>query len=362
MYFYRKKTSIIIFLFLFLAPSCIDAQETLIKPTKFTPKFLVRAFSEEGTITGGVITDDFRLPLNYYRYSGVSNPDSNFIMDAKLRAQYYMLENDFEFRRDENGDYKFIGNDIPERYMIQFAANIDVRIIPQFSGPVRTPSFMGGGRVFFLIGNNKEKILSKKFKEFHNFYLGYYHYSNGQDGATLASNANLLPEFQYINANHALNVYNGSFGTNFVNFGYNYYFNHQSGSDEHWHNMNIDSEFHTNGVDPDLQGYFSRLKLALNYSIISLKPSEDPIVECEEYRRFKFHFEYRPLDTSLLPNSDFFTDISSSITYFFKLPLSTFTAWYMQAGFQGSDDYNIYLEDKNFYFQIGIATGNFIYK
>ena len=340
----------------------LQAQETIIKPTKFTPKFLVRSFSQEGTITGGVITDRVRLPLNYYRYSNVADKDSSFIMDAKLRAQYYMLENDFEFRQTGNGKYTLVRNDIPEKFMIELSSNIDIRIIPQFSGPVRTPSFMGGGRLYFLIGNNKEKILATGFKKFHNFYLGYYHYSNGQDGATLTADTQIPAEFLYINEGHALNVYNGSFGTNYVNFGYNYYFEHTAGSNAHWHNVNLDSELHTNGVDPDLEGYFSRLKLGLNYSIISLKPSQDPIVECEEFRRFKFHLEYRPLNTGLLPNHNFFSDISSSITYFFKLPLSNFTAWYLQAGYQGSDDYNIFLEDKNVYFQIGIATGNFIYK
>jgi len=349
----------------FLVGFCVadsQAQEIVIKPTKFTPKFLVRTFTAEGTITGGLITESVRLPLNYYRYSNVDNPDSNFILDAKLRAQYYMLENDFEFRRTSTGEYTLVRNKIPEKFMIELGSNIDLRIIPQFSGPVRTPSFMGGGRVFFLIGNNKEEILAEGFKKFHNLYLGYYHYSNGQDGETLAALAEIPAQFAFVNDGHALNVYNGSFGTNFVNFGYNYYFEHQAGSSAHWHNLNLDSEIHTNGFDADLEGYFSRLKLALNYSIISLKPSEDPIVECEEFRRFKFHLEYRPLDTGLLPNHNFFSDISTSISYFFKLPLSTFTAWYVQAGYQGSDDYNIYVEDRNFYFQLGIATGNFIYK
>jgi len=340
----------------------VVGQESAVKPTKFTPKFLVRTFAQEGTVTGGVITDNIKLPLNYFRYAHVDDKDSSFILDAKFRAQYYMLENDFEFTKEEDGTISFRSNNIPERYMIELSTNFDIRIIPQFSGPVRTPSFNGGGKLYFLIGNNKEKILTAGFNTFHNFYLGYYHYSNGQDGPTLASQAQLLPQFDYINANHALNVYNGSFGTNYVNFGYNYYFNHQAEGSEHWHNLNLDTEIHTNGFDADLEGYFSRLKLGLNYSIISLKPSEDPIVECEEFRRFKFHLEYRPLNTDLLPDHNFFSDISTSITYFFKFPLSNFTAWYVQAGFQGSDDYNIYVEDQNFYFQLGLATGNFIYK
>ncbi len=349
-------------LLIVLVLNSAKTQETVIKPTKFTPKFLVRTFSQEGTITGGIITDKVRIPLNYYNYSNVENPDSSFILDAKLRGHYYMLENDFEFIKTGDGEYSFKSNKIPEKYMIELSSNFDIRIIPQFSGPVRTPSFNGGGKLFFLIGNNKEKILSTGVKKFHNFYLGYYHFSNGQDGPTLASEASLLPEFQYINEGHALNVYNGSFGTNYVNFGYNYYFEHLQGENGHWHNFNLDSEFHTNGFDPNLEGYFSRLKLALNYSIVFLKPSEDPIVECEEYGRFKFHLEYRPLDTDLLPQHNFFSDISSSMTYFFKFPLSNFTAWYLQAGYQGSDDYNIYVEDKNWFVQLGIATGSFIYK
>ncbi|MBK8404854.1 MAG: hypothetical protein IPL25_12435 [Saprospiraceae bacterium] len=259
---------------------------------------------------------------------------------------------------------------------------------------MRTPSANPGFKLYYF-ADKWEKTKIKKA-----ITIGYYHLSNGQDAHPLADSVKLDPKFAYINQGKHFNRYNGNFSTNYLTFGFNLFWDKEYDtpkstkinvvSSRLLRNLNypelplsstvssfsINTELHTKNFgnsniailayEPELIGYYSFLRAGLTYKLIRTYNSEiinglAKTINQREYDRFKIYVNVALDKINKLPNYDFFSRINAEISYHMRLPYSDFVSWYAKMGFYGSDPYNIYLEDRIFYAQLGLAIGSFIF-
>jgi len=321
--------------------------ETTIDTPKIILKKLITNFSEEGTLS----------PIaNVYTYGqDLSSTSKNFIVDAKLNANYFV------FKSPDNASW----------FMTGINAKFDVRQhygTTQHSAPVRTPSFKIGGRAYYIFDSNNTSP-----KKSINAFFGFFHYSNGQDGEGLVENAeipnsianeNTLLDFDIL-GNRRFNVFNGSFSTNYIVSGVNL-FHKKSLGNHKWiyFNQNLEIEYHHKSwLDENYHGYFSRLNFNYVSKILWMtnmceKTGSNHMIE---KLRINFGLQYKPFDNDKLIPSEFnVRNFNSFLQFFYNFSNAEHTSWFTEIGYKGSDDYNVYLEDEiPFYWRLGMATGFF---
>ncbi len=225
--------------------------------------------------------------------------------------------------------------------------------------PVRTPSFMPGGTIFFPL----QKLLTEESREIRFASLAVFHHSNGQDG----------PEFQM----DTFNKYNGNFSNNYV-------------EPALWYRVRVGG---TPAAVPKFPGarnpyndYFVKLGYEINFSTaVRLKPSYGTghvtlyggIVHVTHRRdihpttRLPFNSPYwREVYRALFQMSvvtgprnrglnTFAKRLNVEGSFHRRIKSSPNTALFAAVGYYGSDPYNIYYEDSYGYIRFGISAGLF---
>jgi len=334
----------------------------------YTPRVLKRmicVLEDESTLSV--------LPYYHYLENNVGGTDSKFpfALDGNISPHFYLF--------NEEGDSKFT-----QRILIDINPQVNIRIIKdQKSAPIRTASFKPSARLHFL-----KTIPVTDHIKIRNFHLGYLHHSNGQDGKSIADEAiNDIPvELQYINDSHHFNVYNGDFALNFLTIGFDIYSYRKRPSPQpnrSWLNLVKDdtgnSKFALNSTlhlirlnynleigypETPLDGYYSYHRPSLTYKRIrNVKkyPINADDHKERELDRLSFKVSCGLGKMDLIDNFNFWTRVNAELSYHVKLPQSSNVAIMIHLGYQGSDDYNIYLEDKNIFFKLGISTSKFLY-
>ncbi len=274
-----------------------------------------------------------------------------------------------------------------------------VHLIPQFkvrifqddtsvgdiSRPVRTPSYMPGGILFLT----HEKIWNEQRKN--NHYVGFkvFHHSNGQDG----------PEF----VDNEVNVYNGNFGEQAV-FEFIYGGVHKTKptpkkvdiddyskqfkmysetSYNHLISWRVSYEYHPYNLSTE---YFRDLNLygrnRINASLDLMKISKYNtyifIPEIGHYKkirsndekekwRLSIHLNYiidqeYSTGNNIVQKEVEFLDksrINFYLSAFMPLRGSPYTALFCEAGYYGSDPYNIYFQYRMLYARFGVSLNFF---
>jgi len=314
------------------------------------------------------------LPFYHYIENSIGGTDGKFpfALDGHISPHFYLF--------NEAGESKTFNN-----IMIDINPQVNIRIIKdQESVPVRTASFKPGARLQIL----KSIPITKRIR-IRNFYIGYLHHSNGQDGNSIAADAaiDIPDEFEYINDSHHYNVYNGDFALNFITMGfdlYSYRTRPVPVTNKSWlnlsrsretgyskfamtsslHMIRINYDFEVGNPETPLDGYYSYHRPSITYKRlrnIKRYPIADNDSKERELDRFVFKMSWGFGKMDLIENYNIWTRLNTEISYHVKLPQSSNIAVMFNVGYQGSDDYNIYLEDKNLYFKLGISTGNFLY-
>ena len=80
-----------------------------------------------------------------------------------------------------------------------------------------------------------------------------------------------------------------------------------------------------------------------------------------ENDRFEYHVDIALDDISQLSGFNFFSRLNFDVTYHKRFNYSNDTAWYFKVGLRGSDSYNIYFEDKFWFYEFGVSTGKFFF-
>lgn len=335
---------ILIFIFLsigmYAQDSLVESQE-LLRPRTDNFVNLTKVFSDKSQVSF--------LGANYYNYldKDPASRDSSFNLDAHITPNYY-----FGDEIDENNNNK-------NNWLLDINVKIDIRIFKtQFSGPIRTASFKPGGRLHYshpswTRGND---INASGF--LHSIYAGFYHFSNGQDGHSSASKSLIADNdtLSYINEGHKLNVYNGSFSTNYVDVGYNLFYCHPDGLKKFHFNTNF--ELHYRGKNIEYDGFISRFNHSMEFNFIDMHRSRSRSALSEQWRTSIYtNFRYGNLDNL---DGGLERRFDVTILYSHKLPYTTTVSGFVSVGYFGSDFYNIYLEDRFVFAKAGLSIGDFI--
>ena len=312
-------------------------------------KELVKLFSEEGKISA--------LFLNQYKQLENEMNNSNYILDGYVSANYFMLDS-YGYVWDP-WLVRALDMSYADNFIIKMNMDLGLRMFYEESSPVRT-SYKPGLKIYYKLplvnrGDHVVQYVSGSFN----------HYSNGQNGETLSSNTQrMMGELpiddlqQQVNEGHTFNRFNGSFSTNYWTAGYHYnrlidsciFFNA---------NLEYQSILNDAAYEQDLEQFYSRKNVLFNCSILWTGREHGNDVE---KLRLKFHAKLALGDNSLLhPDLSWEKDVNLSATVFVRLPASANIAGFVDLGYAGSDEHNIYLEDRILYFRIGVASGYFLY-
>ena len=222
--------------------------------------------------------------------------------------------------------------------------------------PVRTPSFMPGVTLYFPL-----KYMNDKTKRIYYFSLSGFHHSNGQDGI----------EFK---ANGKVNTYNGNFSTNYIEPAF--HFRNRKylpgipkceDSLEKYRDIyaRIGYEHHI-GTAKALRSSYGdhRFNLSLGWLIVNSYCDKIFRKQVDEsYYREKYRVV---LNTTLIEGardkgmSAFEKRINVDLNYYWRIPYSPNTSFFVTAGYYGSDTYNIFYQDSYFFARAGIALGFFV--
>ena len=251
--------------------------------------------------------------------------DYNYVLTGHLVPHYYVFPKDW-------------------RVGFVITPSIRIRIMDGKSLPVRTPSYIPGGTLYFKINRDTAhyKYLS----------LAVFHHSNGQDGAPLMSDG-------------SINTYNGNFGTNYVevalNFGsqtakknryYKLGLEAHSGLLEKWDEPAYRDKFGKLRVNAKIVGtkYITRFADFINTRALKRPTSK----ETQELWRAVFE-GMLIIDPNVdLPWTQLF---NAELKIYRKIGNSPNTSWFLSGGYIGHDYYNIYFEDHYPVFRFGLAAG-----
>ena len=315
------------------------------------------------------------LPFYHYLENSIGGSTGKFpfALDGHISAHFYLFDQEDS-------------HPITKHFMIDINPQVDMRIIRvQESVPVRTPSYKPGAKLHYLksislFGNLKIK----------NFFIGYLHHSNGQDGNSIAELAkpDIRDDLEYINDSHHYNVYNGDFALNFVPVGFDLYWYKKRSTvkpNASWLNLvkndktkdskyalsstayllRFNYDIHVGNPKTPLEGYYSFYRPSIQFKMIrNVKRYPDNIQDQKESEldrlNFKVSWGFGKMD--LIENYNLLTRLNADISYHVKIPQSSNIAVMIHVGYQGSDPYNIYLEDKNIFIKLGMSTGRFLYQ
>ncbi|MBK0379889.1 hypothetical protein [Mucilaginibacter segetis] len=241
----------------------------------------------------------------------------------------------------------FILFDTPaSRFFFDVAARIKVRLLSEYGAPVKSPSYMPGGTLYFRANRDiyKPQFLS----------LSYTHHSNGIRGPTLK-------------ADGSFNRDSGKFSTNF------YSLNYTIGKRTDKENIIINRfatagiEVHAGlfgvGVAEGLTDHYGFVRLNGSYLFNIAKKYADPIDPgktekvFDNWQRIQFDVSYIADKYNDYDAFNLKKRLNIGLKYYYQLPFMQNASVVVGGGYRGQDDYNIFFEDSYGYVTIGIASG-----
>ena len=226
------------------------------------------------------------------------------------------------------------------------------------SSPIRTPSFMPGGTIYYPIGG----LLNAHSPEIKYLSLGILHQSNGQDG----------PEFSI--PGRELNHYNGNFSTNYLVPGFHFRKRYtgliqtsKNGENaKRFNNELIGSaeyEFHF-ATTVKLNSSYGNHRFNVNAGWIHMGPDKIPGGRVEagnetltEKWRVLFNGTFIAGKRDLMGLGRVERRINCEASFYWRLPHSDQSTLYAAVGYYGSDPYNIFYDQSYFFARIGFGLG-----
>ncbi len=226
------------------------------------------------------------------------------------------------------------------RLFFLFSPRVRLRLLSEYHSPVKSPSYMPGGTLFFRFTDNVDR---PKF-----FSLAYSHHSNGQEGQTLDSAGNF-------------NRDSGKFTTNFYSL--NYYFGKRKVNDTTAKSQfaYIGIELHTalfnTGFSQQLTGKYGFVRTNGSWMYDWMNDRHNTSDEYHSHQRLQVQFTYILDKVYYYGIADVQKRLNVALKYYYQFGFMDNVAFNLTAGYRGQDDYNIYFQDSYPYVAVGVAYG-----
>lgn len=302
--------------------------------------------------------------MHYADFGWVSPPVCDVGMSEQ--KQYFILSADIKPHFIFGGERMPIAIHLTPRFQVRiFKEN---KKIGDTSLPVRTPSYMPGGTVYFSW--KKQRLVEEK-KFFDYVGISLFHHSNGQDGEEID------PKTQ------KFNHYNGNFSTNFVEIRYiarwrskvdtslfGFFKNKWNQLPYHDQVFQIGAETHI-FQEETLSKRYGNHRLNLRYMRNSVYNYRDYIVLSHDTAIEKTTYP-RELDRWIVNATlvggqregglnGFRHRFNIDASWHIRIPGSPNASGFIGAGYYGADPYNVFFDIEPYLFvRVGFGLGLFI--
>lgn len=230
------------------------------------------------------------------------------------------------------------------RFFFVFTPHIKIRLLNTYGAPVKSPSYMPGGAIFFRVN---EDTYHPKF-----FSFAYSHHSNGARGPSL-------------NPDGTFNTVDGKFTTNFYTLTY------FTGKRVDWKDVIIDRydnlglEVHAGlfnlGLSQGLKDRYGFIRVNGGRMYNFIKACDDPLEQgrktYQNWQRIQFDFSYIADKYDNYSAINIKKRLNVSLKYYYSFPFMQGTAIMLGGGYRGQDDYNQSFQDSYGYVTVGLAAG-----
>lgn len=223
-------------------------------------------------------------------------------------------------------------------------ARVNIRLFASHGDPVKSPSYMPGGTLYFRTNNDyyNPGFLS----------LSYTHHSNGTEGPTL-------------NPDGTVNIDSGKFTTNFYTLTYH------TGKRTDRQDIIINRydalglELHSAlfglGYAHGLAGKYGFVRINGDWLYNIARASADPIDPDKKtfgnWQRIEFQFTYIADQVYDYSAADLKKRLNVTLNYYYQFPFMQNVSFLVGAGYRGQDPYNIFFRDSYPYVTIGFSSG-----
>jgi len=225
-----------------------------------------------------------------------------------------------------------------------FTPQVNLRLFAAFGSPVKSPSYMPGGTLYFRLNND---MYRPSF-----FTVAYTHHSNGIEGPTA-------------NHNGTINTDSGKFTTNFYTFTYH------TGRRTDYGDIIINRydalglELHAAlvglGYAHALAGKYGFVRVNGNWMYNIDHSYHDAIDKDKKvfknWQRVQLDFEYIADKYDDYNNLDLKKRLNINLKYYYQFPFMQNVSFLVGAGYRGQDNYNIFFQDSYPYLLLGFASG-----
>ncbi|MBB3058897.1 hypothetical protein FHS11_005357 [Mucilaginibacter gotjawali] len=223
-------------------------------------------------------------------------------------------------------------------------ARINLRLFASHGDPVKSPSYMPGGTLYFRINRD---YYNPRF-----ISISYTHHSNGIEGPTS-------------NSNGTINTDSGKFTTNFYTLTYH------TGKRLDIGNLIITRydalgiELHAYliglGYTYPLKNKYGFVRINGNWRYNIARANSDPVDPIKKiysnWQRFDFQFTYIADKIYNYTTLDVKKRLNVSLKYYYQFPFMQNVSFLAGLGYRGQDEYNIFFQNSYAYATFGIAAG-----
>ncbi|MEO6524190.1 MAG: hypothetical protein ABIN91_21065 [Mucilaginibacter sp.] len=230
------------------------------------------------------------------------------------------------------------------RFAFIFNPRVKLRLLATQGAPVKSPSYMPGGTLYFRLNRNDHE---PSFMS-----LSYSHHSNGVRGPTL-------------NPNGTFNTDSGKFTTNFYTIAYTNGKRVDRGNIITNRYQTLGLELHAGlinqGVAEALKGNYGFVRLNGSWMYNLAKARPDAINRSKttynNWMRMQVDFQYIMDDYAGYAITRINKRLNIAATYYYQFPFMQNVALMAGGGYRGQDDYNIFFQNSYWYFSAGVAAG-----
>jgi hypothetical protein len=224
------------------------------------------------------------------------------------------------------------------------SARVNLRLLADHGDPVKSPSYMPGGTLYFRINGDAYNL---RFLS-----ISYTHHSNGVRGPTT-------------NPDGSFNIDSGKFTTNFYTLTYH------AGKETDKGDLIINRydalglELHSAlaglGYSHPLKGKYGFVRINGNWLYNIAHAVGDPVEKNKKnflnWQRLQLDFEYIVDKYDNYVITDLKKRLNINLKYYYQFPFMQNVSFLAGAGYRGQDDYNILFQDSYPYVIIGLAAG-----
>jgi len=230
------------------------------------------------------------------------------------------------------------------RFAFIFNPRIKIRLLKDQGAPVKSPSYMPGGTLYYRLNGNdyKPSFLA----------LAYSHHSNGVRGPTL-------------NANGSFNTDSGKFTTNFYTLTYTRgkRVDRQTTISNRYESLGLEvhSAVFGTGYSAALKDHYGFIRTNANwtYNLAKARPDAiDPKTRTfNNWMRLQVDFMYIMDKYDDYSITNYKKRMNISALYYYQFPFMQNVALMFGGGYRGQDDYNIFFQNSYAYLTAGVAAG-----